>query len=349
MGGKYLIWWSGKDDIYNTLDDTKRTLYLTSPAVQIYESQGEQEIRLQLIEDIDDNVIEVFHLQYATTAQIGASYQENLEYFLLLGYSREQAVAKAQASVGITKAEMIAKLDEFQKDIIDAKALSITEAEKAIKEQTSNPDFTELNLDDIVNDIDFTRNDDIKKTYTTTQPNADIITAQTVDIQQDFKPTLSSVDYSTVEQVFDSYSYRGGTLRASVNYRLTKDIPTTTAKIILVVRDNKGSIITKRENQITLKREDTINYQLIIGAKDNTRNVNIEHFFLFNDFAIANALKQSVTWYPAEDGDKGGDVVGQPEIELGESFLDKYQLPLIIAGGAGVVAGIFAIARRKQN
>jgi len=341
MGGKYRVWWSGQDDIYNTADDSQRILYLESGAVLTYESLGDKEIRLEQVQEIDDNIIRVFHLQYATTAEIGATYQEQLEYYLLMGFDRATAVRKAQGSIGITKAEMILKLDEFQTEIIKSKQESIDRAELAIKTQTTTQDFTEINLTDIVNTIDITRTDKEAVGVDLTKPKTiDYIPSDTI-FTPEIDPIKESVfnpqtDQQLVKQSIRDFRYEGDTIYSKIDYELSRQIPTTNAKHIFQVKDSKGATIKLVENVFTLKSKDTINANLRIGEKVD-RNISVESYWWIGNVPISSVLKQSMSW---TDGKNAPSPINKENLE-------KYQIPIIVTLGAGVIGGLMYYVKKK--
>ena len=136
MGAKVkLIWSSGIESV----------IYLTTAAIEWYQRNNVDVIILH--ENIPDDIINIFHMSSAVTLKEGATYQELLNYYLLAGMLRADAVAKAQSQIGISKETLIKTLDVFQADIIADKAAKIEAAAHSIEEQTDTQKTTFEEID----------------------------------------------------------------------------------------------------------------------------------------------------------------------------------------------------------
>lgn len=122
-----------------------QVLYLTTAAIDWYERNN---ISFTILKDnINDDIINIFQMSNAVTLKEGATYQQLLNYYLLIGMLREDAVAKAQSQIGISKETLIETLDILQTDIISDKAAKIIAAEESIKEQTNTQKTTFEEID----------------------------------------------------------------------------------------------------------------------------------------------------------------------------------------------------------
>ena len=162
MGAKVNLTYRGQDKLIGTVDDVTVLMYLTSISLKWYKNNTDNQI--EIIKSIPDNVIEVFQISNAISIREGSTWTQLVNYGRLLGMTDEQSVFFANQNVGISRETMIDQLDTLQADIIAQKKQQIQDAEDAIKEQVTNEEFKELELEPIFNQPDPTIvNTDLEK------------------------------------------------------------------------------------------------------------------------------------------------------------------------------------------
>lgn len=165
--------------------------YLSTEAYNWYKNNTSLQIKI-LKSGIPDYIIDIFHATNAITVKEGSTYQELLQYFKSLGFTDEQAVLKAQSSIGISREIMIDSLDKLQQEVIEAKAASILEAQKAIQTQVYGDRPTELDLSFVAKVNDLTQ-------YTVKTDNLPLTTGDQSVKQYNLTTTNTNYTPKTVE------------------------------------------------------------------------------------------------------------------------------------------------------
>lgn len=148
MGGLYQLADSNPDKI-SVLE--AKPIYLTTSAANFYIQNTT--LKLTLLKEYPDAIINIFNLAGAVTAQEGATYQQLIQFARVNGATDEESVKFALANVGISKQNMLDRIDWFQSDIIAQREAQLKAAEAAIKTQVTTQTFQELDLQKQVFDI----------------------------------------------------------------------------------------------------------------------------------------------------------------------------------------------------